>query len=110
MLSITQRMTVIAKMPKTRSYLLLPLLAAFQIQSGAATIDPAKLPSPTARQVDFVKDIQPIFAEHCLNCHGPKKHEAEFRLDVKEIALKGGELGPAVLPGKSADSLLIHLV
>src|SRR5438045_6166598 len=62
------------------------------------------------RQINFAQDIQPIFVEHCLGCHGPKKQEAEFRLDAKEIALKGGELGLAIVPGKSGESLLIRLV
>src|SRR4051812_25441556 len=69
-----------------------------------------KLPAPASRKVDFVKDIQPIFAGHCYNCHGSNKHEAEFRLDAKAIALKGGELGPAILPGKGAESLLVQAV
>ena len=69
-----------------------------------------ELPPPAERQIDFVKDIQPIFATHCYGCHGPKKQEAQFRLDAKEIALKGGELGPAIVPGKSADSLLVQAV
>src|SRR5438045_2190731 len=62
------------------------------------------------RQINFAQDIQPIFVEHCLGCHGPKKQEAEFRLDAKEIAMKGGELGPAILPGKSSESLLVRFV
>lgn len=70
----------------------------------------AALPPPATRQVDFVKDIQPIFSKHCYSCHGPQKQEAEFRLDAKEIAFKGGELGPAIVPGNSAESLLIHAV
>src|SRR5689334_11183039 len=76
------------------------------VQAAAA----AELPPPVSRQVDFAKDIQPIFAEHCYACHGPDKQEAQFRLDTKEIALKGGELGPAITPGKSAESLLIQAV
>ncbi|HMC26907.1 MAG TPA: PSD1 and planctomycete cytochrome C domain-containing protein [Verrucomicrobiae bacterium] len=86
----------------------MPTLLLAAVRIGLA-IDPAKLP-PATRQVEFVRDIQPIFAEHCLACHGPKKQEAEFRLDAKDIALKGGELGTAILPGKSAESLLIRLV
>src|SRR6266850_2984759 len=70
----------------------------------------ARLPPPAKRPVNFVKDIQPIFATHCYECHGDKKQEAQFRLDSKDVALKGGELGPAILPGKSAESLLIQAV
>lgn len=82
------------------------LLAAIRVVTA---VDLVRVPA-AARQVDFIKDIQPIFAERCVGCHGPKKQEAEFRLDAKEIALKGGELGPAIVPGKSAESLLIRLV
>src|SRR5437764_4280788 len=89
------------------AFVLSCLLAAVR---AAVAIDPAKLPAPATRQVEFIKDIQPIFADHCVGCHGPKKQEAEFRLDAKEIALKGGELGSAIVPGKSAESLLIRLV
>lgn len=68
------------------------------------------LPPAAARKVDFVKDIQPIFAARCFECHSEKKQEAQFRLDAKEIALRGGELGPAIVPGKSEESLLIRAV
>jgi len=77
---------------------------------AAASVAPVNLPPPSGRKVDFVKDIQPIFAESCLGCHGPKKQEAAFRLDHKATALRGGELGPAIVLGKSADSLLVKLV
>src|SRR5205814_9314163 len=70
----------------------------------------ADLPPAATRKVDFVKDIQPIFVENCYGCHGPKKQEALFRLDHKATALRGGELGPAIVPGKSAESLLVQLV
>ena len=63
-----------------------------------------------APTIDFVRDIQPIFAQHCYTCHGPNRQEAEFRLDHKPTALKGGDLGPAILPGKGADSLLVRAI
>ena len=75
-----------------------------------AAVDLTKVPPAATRPVDFAKDIQPIFAAHCYPCHGEKKQEAAFRLDDKTIALKGGELGVAIVPGKSAESLLIHAV
>lgn len=70
----------------------------------------AQLPSPLQRKVDFVKEVQPIFAEHCYQCHGPNRQEAAFRLDHKATVLAGGELGKALAPGKSDESLLIHFV
>ena len=75
-----------------------------------AAVDVSKLPPPATRPVDFAKDIQPIFQATCWNCHGPKKEESGFRLDQRAAALKGGERGHDIVPGKSAESLLIHAV
>lgn len=62
-------------------------------------------------QVDFAAQIEPIFRQHCLACHGPKKQESEFRVDLRVTLLKGGDFGePAVVPGRSAESNLIKLV
>src|SRR5690349_66092 len=70
-----------------------------------------ELPPPAARQIDFVKDVQPIFASACLKCHGPLLQEGEYRLDVREIALtKGAANAPNIVPKKSADSPLIQFV
>ena len=64
-----------------------------------------------APAVDFVRDIQPIFTDHCVKCHGPEKQKAEYRLDVKDIALtKGENHAPNIVPGKSAESPLIRFV
>ena len=73
-------------------------------------MDVSKLPPATSRKVDFVKDIQPILAKSCYECHGEKKQEAMLRWDAREIALRGSEHGPVIVPGKSAESLMIHLV
>jgi hypothetical protein len=61
-------------------------------------------------KVDFARDVAPIFAQHCGKCHGASKPKAQFRLDARGHALKGGLSGPAFVPGKSADSLLIRLL
>src|SRR5437868_4371478 len=64
-----------------------------------------------AAPIDFTKEIQPIFAERCYECHGEKKQKSGFRLDQKKVALAGGESGkPAIIPGKSSDSALIKHV
>ena len=68
------------------------------------------LSAAAAAPVDFVRDIQPIFQERCLSCHGGSKQEAAFRLDHKPSALKGGDFGLAIRPGDSAASALVHAV
>ncbi|MBA4150486.1 MAG: DUF1549 domain-containing protein [Verrucomicrobia bacterium] len=73
-------------------------------------MDVSKLPPAASRKIDFTKDIEPILAESCYSCHGPKHQESNFRLDDKSEALKGGDAGAVILPGKSAESLLIHAV
>ena len=72
--------------------------------------DVSQLPPPANRKVDFIKDVQPILSKSCYDCHGEKKQEAALRWDAKEIALKGSEHGPVIVPGKSGESLMIQLV
>jgi hypothetical protein len=76
----------------------------------AAELDLAKLPPPVTRPVDFVKDIQPLLEANCYKCHGAQRAEADLRWDLKESALKGSDHGPVLIPGKSAESRMIHLV
>ncbi|MEW6157933.1 MAG: PSD1 and planctomycete cytochrome C domain-containing protein, partial [Verrucomicrobiota bacterium] len=86
-------------------------IVAVFVNAGSQRLSAAdSLPPPAARKIDFIQDIQPLLATHCLECHGKKKEEGELRLDNKAAAFKGGESGPTILPGKSADSLLIHAV
>ena len=49
----------------------------------------AEQPAKTAA-VDFVRDVQPIFRQHCYECHGPKQQKNGFRLDRRREALRGG--------------------
>lgn len=58
-------------------------------------------------KVDFVKSVQPIFANACYECHGEKKPKGKFRLDSKELALKGGASGKAIVPGNAKGSYLV---
>ena len=92
-----------------RKLLLISVLGPLAAACGA-NVDVSKLPPAITRPVDFARDVQPIFEANCWNCHGPKRTEAGFRLDQREAALKGGERGGDIIPGKSAESLLIHAV
>lgn len=68
------------------------------------------LPRPADRSIDFQADIQPIFSARCVSCHGPDAQKSGLRLDSREAALSGGDLGPSIEAGNSAESLLIHKV
>lgn len=60
--------------------------------------------------VDYARQVKPILVARCYRCHSSLKQESGLRLDSVAAMLKGGEGGPAVLAGKSAESLLIQAV
>ncbi len=56
-----------------------------------------------------------VLEEHCVKCHGPNREKSHFRLDRRELALKGGELADAtgraaIKPGDAEQSLVIQYV
>ena len=61
-----------------------------------------------AAPVDFTRDIEPILATHCYECHGAEKSRGKLRLDIRALALKGGNSGPSVVPGNSEHSPLVR--
>ena len=64
--------------------------------------------APTATQLEFFeKEVRPVLADHCYKCHAEKKQKSGLRLDSREYVLKGGELGPVVVPGNPETSRLI---
>src|SRR5438270_14093785 len=78
--------------------------------TGAFLFRPGSLAGEDSKPIDFIRDIRPIFQARCHSCHGPTKQKGELRLDRKGAALKGGDSGPVILPGKSAASLLLARV
>jgi hypothetical protein len=85
------------------------LLLAGSVLVRAQTPAPAPA-TATAQAVDYDRDIQPIFEKFCYECHGRSKARAQLRLHAPEFIRKGGQSGPAVLPGKSHDSELMRRV
>lgn len=57
----------------------------------------------------FESRIRPVLVEHCYKCHSgrAKSPKGGLRLDSREAVLRGGGNGPAIVPGKPDDSLLI---
>jgi hypothetical protein len=77
--------------------LVLPTLSAAEVQ-------------PSSAQVEFFeKKIRPVLVKHCYRCHSAKsaKVRAGLRLDSREGLRKGGDRGPAIVPGDPAASLLL---
>ncbi|MDP7019402.1 MAG: PSD1 and planctomycete cytochrome C domain-containing protein [Pirellulaceae bacterium] len=67
-------------------------------------------PATSPASSKFEKEIQPIFRKHCYQCHGRDVQEAGLRLDRRADALRGGENGKVILPGKGAESSIVKIV
>jgi mono/diheme cytochrome c family protein len=62
-------------------------------------------------EVDFKRDIAPLFKSKCIECHGLEKQKAGIRFDRKDLAFQGGDSGEKTInPGKPEDSLLIKMI
>src|SRR5688572_29802879 len=80
----------------------------------AAARAPAADSPPKRQAVEFFeKKIRPVLADHCYKCHSAdaaksKKLKAGLFLDTRAGMLKGGDTGPALVPGKPDESLLVQ--
>ncbi|MDB4665772.1 hypothetical protein OAE81_01125, partial [bacterium] len=60
----------------------------------------------------FETHIRPLFVEHCYECHSAdaKELKANLYLDSRTGWQTGGDSGPAIIPGKPEDSLLLNAI
>ncbi len=91
------------------------MLRAAPLLLLCAALVPAADPKPsfTPEQVKFYSEqVAPVLKAHCLKCHGdsPKKLKGGFDLRTRGAVLSGGETGPAAVPGKAKDSLLVEAI
>ena len=56
--------------------------------------------------IDYERDVRPILTQ-CFSCHGPRQAQSGLRLDLRQNALRGGDYGVVIVPGRSAESKLI---
>ncbi|MFP6674402.1 MAG: c-type cytochrome domain-containing protein, partial [Pirellulaceae bacterium] len=62
-------------------------------------------------EIMYETDVRPILKTHCFQCHGERGTvEASLDLRLRRSIIKGGESGPAIVPGNPAKSLLIQRV
>ena len=81
------------------------LLISSQIHIAAH----AQQPSSPASIAFFESRIRPVLIEHCYKCHsaGVGASEGAFQLDTRNAILKGGDRGPALIPGDPQGSMLL---
>jgi WD40 repeat protein len=76
----------------------------------ALCLCPAAVAADDAPKAPLYAEVHAIFAKNCLSCHDSKEADGELVLETHELLMKGGETGPAIVPGKSGDSLLVKLI
>ncbi|MBC7567301.1 MAG: DUF1549 domain-containing protein [Pedobacter sp.] len=81
------------------------------IKSEATTKSPdTKSENLTSEDLELNTEVKAILAHNCYSCHGAEKMKAGLRLDSKFMALKGGEDGPVIVPGKPDQSELFRRI
>jgi hypothetical protein len=69
------------------------------------------LRAAAAEPADFFESrIRPVLADTCFKCHGGEKTSHGLRVDSRAALLKGGDSGPALVPGEPDKSLLIQAI
>src|SRR5437870_5897440 len=98
--------------PMLKLAFVVPLLAGSAQVAAAA--EPSRAPTEFSHEEleFFEKKIRPLLVERCYECHSAesKKLKGNFRLDSRQGLLKGGDSGPAIVPGAPEKSLLIKAV
>ena len=91
----------------------LPLRAAFTLAvllAGAASAEPIPVAEVTREEpVMFERDILPMLRRNCLACHSRSERQGDLVLETRAEILAGGDTGPAIVPGKGDESLLLTL-
>ncbi len=83
----------------------------FTLPPLVAAAEPANPDKADGTAVDFARDVQPIFAEKCFNCHGPDKAEGGLRLNRPESALAETDSGErAIVPGDVKASEILRRI
>ncbi len=78
---------------------------------ASVSLQAAPLPiADAAREtsVDFPSEIYPVLKSNCIACHNKTTTKGGLNMETPELMKKGGESGPAIVPGKGAASLLLE--
>ena len=82
----------------------------FAVAALVVGVSAGRFSAQTPENVDFVRDVQPIFRQNCYGCHGPRQQNNNLRLDRRRDAMRGGTIA-VIGPGSSESShLYLRLV
>ena len=71
----------------------------------------AGIAQPSTRDGElYENEVRPILAQRCVDCHGPDKARSGLRVDSIDGLLRGGERGPALVPGHPEQSLFVRAI
>ena len=90
-----------------RTVLPLSALIVFGVLWGSSSHAPA---AETEEFLRFETNILPIVEANCLLCHGENRQQNGLDLRTRNSIQKGGESGPAIVPGSAEESLLFAKV
>ncbi len=81
---------------------------AFSLIGFSAQQKTAAVAKPTKDQITFFESkIRPVLVDKCYACHGPTAKMGGLRVNSVAALLKGGQSGPAIIPGEPNQSLLV---
>ncbi len=83
-------------------------LSAIAVLAALVVSGPAK--GDDSPETTFELKVRPLLATKCLPCHGGKKTSSGLKVDSRDALLRGGDRGPAIVPGEPATSLLIQAI
>jgi len=93
-----------------KAHILVVLLSLGLWMTGLC-LSPLFAGDPTSERLQFFEQkIRPVLVQNCYECHSAKSKllQAELRVDSREGLLTGGASGPAIVPGKPGESLLLE--
>src|SRR5579872_36015 len=99
-------------LPMPRGCLLLAVLASLAISVRPGEARAEESPSAASDIEFFEKKIRPLLVERCFECHSEqgKGVKGGLHLDSREMILSGGDSGPALVPNKPDESLLVEAI
>jgi WD40 repeat protein len=94
---------------KTLARVFASTLAGWCALQSMAAAAPLQINTVTRNSpVGFYRDIFPILKANCIACHNKTTTKGDLNMETPELMIQGGESGPAIIPGKGMESLVLQ--